>query len=202
MKNQRDWQSLSPPTEISNIYRFVWAFAHQIRCQTWSIWHQYKENFLLFVSKIFSRFLVVLSRYNSLKLTPGGILFGVCCQNSCFQKSAVLLEWFISILEDAEFNFEKNGVTFKPNNRVSCSIFPISAVFDFSSAWKTYLKNKVASFVDRKVLYWMSLKRTLQYVGKYSEKWKTFCTVYYGPPVRSESFHKSFEILSKSFEMN
>ncbi len=55
--------------------------------------------------------------------------------------------------------------------------------FDFSSAGETSLENKIDSFVERKILYRMSLKWSLQYVGKCHKKMKTLCPVYYDPSV-------------------
>jgi hypothetical protein len=42
------------------------------------------------------------------------------------------------------------------------------------------LKNKDGSFVEQKILYRMSLERSLEYVRKCSQKRETFCPVLYG----------------------
>ncbi len=48
---------------------------------------------------------------------------------------------------------------------------------------KYYLKNKYGNFVEQKILYRMRLRRNLLYTGKCPTKRKTFCPIYYGPPV-------------------
>jgi hypothetical protein len=56
-------------------------------------------------------------------------------------------------------------------------------LFNCAATRKSYWKNKDGSFVEQKILYRMSLKRSLQCVENYPKNRTTFWLIHYGPPV-------------------